>query len=119
MSLADAFAPAEARYKAEVMANTWGHLYPEPRKKYPGYVIFAHGAFGDMVVIQNEFDDLPDSPWFFEDLRALVMKYETEAGKIYKFDGYYMKYKNGNHAFCGRTMEVNLPKHCKGEYYEK
>jgi hypothetical protein len=108
MSLADAFAPYEAQYKAEVMANTWGHLYPEPRKKYPGFVIFAHSAYGDLVVIKSEFDDLPDSPWFFEDLRMLLMKYETESGKVYRFDGYYMKYKNGNCIFAGKTFEATI-----------
>ena len=38
MSLAEAFAPAEARHRAQVVSATFGHLAPQVRKKYRGTV---------------------------------------------------------------------------------
>jgi hypothetical protein len=48
--------------KHNVMSNTWGHLYPEPGRKYPGYIIFSVSDYGDLTILRSEFDDLEDSP---------------------------------------------------------
>ena len=64
MPWTDAFIPHEARYQAAVMQNTWGHLAPKPGRAYIGHVVFAYGAYGDIVPIRCEFDGLDDSPWF-------------------------------------------------------
>lgn len=101
-TMADAFAPAEAKYKAEVMAATWGHLAPKP-KKYEGTILFAHGEYGDLVPLRAAFHGLPDSPWFFDDMTDWIFEQKTEEGKIYLFVGSYTKFKNGNCRFSGKT----------------
>lgn len=98
------------KIKKEVMVETWGHLAPKSNEKYPGAIIFVHGIYGDMAVITSDFRNLPESPWFFEDQREFVMSRNTKAGNIYRFDGTYIKFKNGNFRFTGKTKRVVLNK---------
>lgn len=104
-TIADAFAPWIAAHKARVMGETWGHLAPKPRQSYRGSILFCHSEYGDLVPIRCDFRDLPDSPWFFQDLIDFIVASKTEPGGIYEFDGTYTKRKNGTFHFKGRTVE--------------
>lgn len=106
MSLAQAVAPAEAAHRAKVLAATFGHLAPSIRKKYRGVIVFTQSVFGQLVPIRADFKDLPDSPWFFEHLNDFVGERATEPGKVYKFEGTYMLFKNGKPSFSGNVTEV-------------
>ena len=108
MSLAEAFAPAEARHRSQVMAATFGHLAPQVRKKYRGTILFTHSNYGQLVVIRADFKNLPDSPWLFEHLNDFVFERATERGKVYRFEGSYMLFKNGKPSFSGTVTEVNF-----------
>jgi hypothetical protein len=96
-NIADAFAPAEARYRAQVMAETWGHLAPKRNKIYRGHVTFAIGCFGsdhlNPTCLSCEFEDLESSPWFFDALNDFLQSLETEAGCVYRFDGTFRNYE--------------------------
>jgi len=65
----EAFAPAEAVYKAQVMENTWGHLAPKKDVTYRGRIVYAVGCFGNDPLnptpLVCEFKNLDSSPWFF------------------------------------------------------
>lgn len=54
------------KYKAEVMAHTWGHLAPKKNKAYRGHIVFAIGCFGsdhlNPTALACEFSDLDSSP---------------------------------------------------------
>lgn len=106
MSLAQAFAPAEAAHRARVISATFGHLAPSVRKKYRGTIVFTHSAYGQLVPIRAEFQNLPDSPWFYEHLQDFVAERASEPGKVYRFDGTYMVFKNGSPSFAGTVREV-------------
>jgi hypothetical protein len=106
MSLAQAFAPAEAAHRAQVLAATFGHLAPSIRKKYHGSILFTQSAYGSLVPIRADFPDLPDSPWFFEHLNDFVAERAREPGKVYRFDGTYMVFRNGSPSFSGKVIEV-------------
>jgi hypothetical protein len=108
MSLADAFAPAENHYRNQVMAATFGHLAPEPRKRYPGTILFTHTDYGQLVPIRSHFQDLPDSPWFFEHLNDFVADKATKAGAVYRFKGTYILFKNGKAQFSGKIVELDI-----------
>jgi len=113
MPLSDAFAEHEARYRAAVMEATWGHLAPEPRRVYTGYILFAYGAYGGIVPIQCEFDGLNNSPWFFDDLIEYIDQYVEQRGvkgSVYRFDGTYVKFKNGGCRFSGKVTQLISPK---------
>lgn len=102
MSLEEAFAPVQALNRAIVTRNTWGHLAPEPNEKYHGWVIVARGSFGNNIIFDYEFDGLPDSPWFADDLGAFAFEAtDRKALGLYKFTGWYKKFKNGNFRFGG------------------
>ena len=106
MSLAEAYAPVEAAHRARVLDNTFGHLAPSIRKKYRGTLVFTQSAFGHLVPIRAEFKDLPDSPWFYNHINDFVAERALEAGKVYKFEGTYMVFRNGNPSFSGSVSEV-------------
>ncbi len=111
MSLADAFAPAEAAYAAQVVGATWGHLAPEPRRAYQGYIVFAHAGYGGAVVLLDaSFVDLDDSPWLCEDMTeyvdAAVDRTKDSRGSVFRFDGTYMKFKNGRCRFSGKLRRL-------------
>ena len=98
--LADAFAPAEARYKAAVMVDTWGHLAPKKNTTYRGHFVFAVGCFGsdhlNPTAIECEFNDpeeeLESSPWFYEALNDFMQEMDTEAGGVYRWEGTFRNY---------------------------
>ena len=106
--LAEAFAPAEARYAEEVRAATWGHLAPRKNVTYRGHIVFAVGIFGsddlNPVPIECEFqgadDELESSPWFYEALQGLLQGFcdlddrgQAKSGGVYRWDGTFRNYK--------------------------
>lgn len=107
MSLSSAFAPAEAAHRSRVMAATFGHLAPSTRKKYRGSILFTQTEHGQLVPIRSSFASLPESPWFFEHLNDFVAKHATEPGTVYRFEGTYMVFKNGNPSFSGTVVAVD------------
>lgn len=108
MSLAEAMAPAENHYRNQVIAATFGHLAPEPRKRYPGTILFTQTEYGRLEPIRANFEGLPDSPWFFEHLNDFVADKATEAGAVYRFKGTYETFKNGNSRFSGKVVKLDI-----------
>jgi hypothetical protein len=102
MSFADAFAPIQAINEEVVKVGTWGHLSPEPHRKYYGWIIVAVGTYRESIVLDDEFPELPNSPWQYDDLHEF--SFEATSGfkaGLYKFEGWYKKFKNGNYRFGG------------------
>jgi hypothetical protein len=97
-------------YRSAVMQATWGHLAPKPRRRYRGEIIFAHGDFGDHVVIRCNFKGLPDSPWFFEQMTEWTADraFKRPRGSVLRFVGTYMMFKNGKGRFSGHVHRVRL-----------
>ena len=90
--------------KEEVLYNTWGHLAPETNIKYYGYIIVATSQFGNSTyLLDYEFKKLNSSPWLYEDVGNFMFntKFETDISNIYRFDGWYKKFKNDNCQFGG------------------
>jgi len=102
----NAFAPVEAAQAARVRQATFGHLSPSVRKKYHGSIVFTHTECGQMIPICSDFPKLPGSPVFDDHLCDFVAEKAVEAGKVYKFVGTYMLFKNGNPSFSGTITEV-------------
>lgn len=100
--LSDAFELVDQVNREIVLNNTWGHLSPEPQKKHNGWIIIAVGNYRQTIVVDDNFDGLPNSPWQYEDLHKFVFKATSgfEVG-VYRFDGWYKKFKNGTYQFGG------------------
>lgn len=103
MSLADAFAPVMMLNRDIVMKQTWGHLMPETGRKYHCFIVVAKGNCGDSIIFDYGFEGLLDSPWLFEDFTTFAFNSTSrfEASALYRFDGWYKKFKNGNYRFGG------------------
>lgn len=108
MSLAEAFAPAEARYRSQILAHTFGHLAPDARRVYRIRFAFTCADYGGSIeVIASDLGDLPDSPWLFEHLQDFAAD-RAKRGKVSVFDGtYYMGARGAPH-FKGYVREVPL-----------
>lgn len=97
-TLADAFAPVEARYRAEVYEETWGHLAPRRNKTYRGYAIFTFGCFGseylNPTVLECELG-IDSSPWFHSALIEFLETFggEEATGRVYRWDGTFRNYE--------------------------
>lgn len=109
--LEEAFAPINAINREIVHRNAWGHLAPEPRLAYRGFVLFATSEYaGDRIVIRTAFPGMPDNPWFFEDLMEWLFGNEKlSEGALYEWNGTYTKRKNGSFHFEGKQVE-RMPK---------
>lgn len=99
-SIIDAY--AQRKYE-EAQRDTWGHLAAEPDKKYNGFFTFAAGCYGGIAleITSCVFDDLNDSPWFYEALNTYIDTLIAEAGHIYKFTGAYC-----NGIFSGSVVSI-------------
>jgi hypothetical protein len=106
-SFAEAFIPAEQEHKNRVMHATWGHLAPEPRKKYRGYMVFACGQYRDIVVISSDYSDMPNSPWLYQAEHDFAFK-KAKRGKVHRFDGTLMMCKNGKFKFSGKVRTLRV-----------
>jgi hypothetical protein len=113
MNLQEAFEPIEEMNRAVVMADTWGHLAPKPNTKYPGFIVFCHSEYGDITPIRVDFPNLPDSPWFFDDLIDFISNrvcsrgtVHLPEGEVYLFTGTYTKFQNGNYRFSGKIKKI-------------
>lgn len=105
-----------AVYQDRVRQDTFGHLAPERRKVYPGYVVFTYTAWGHMEPIEAEFEGLEFSPWLFEDMNEFIEnqcfddrrgKDRLAQGQVYRWEGSYVRFNNGNFRFSGKTRRID------------
>lgn len=90
------------RKRQDVLFDTWGHLAPEPGRKYEGWILATYTAFGDVVIIDWNFDDLLGSPWQAEDFDAFMhqtLGRTCNTVGVYVYHGWYKKFKNDGWRF--------------------
>lgn len=105
MSVAEAFAESDAKYKAAVIHAAFGHLEPEPRRKYFGELLLADGDYTHgVVVIRSTFEI--DAPFWYDQLHGFAAEQELEPGYVYRFTGWFMRFKNGGCRFSGKIEKV-------------
>jgi hypothetical protein len=107
MSLADTFAPVEPRYVAQVMAATWGHLYPELGCRYKGRIKFVIAAYGgDHCILAADWGTLQDSPVLYDAMMTVFEKPELKwrskyaimgevRRDVFEWEGELIVHKNG------------------------
>jgi len=96
-SMDAAWAPITARYRAQVMGETWGHLAPRKNKAYRGKIVFALGCYdnGELnpTPLACEFAGLDDSPWFYDALIEFLGSFGGQAGDVYEWHGTFRNYE--------------------------
>jgi len=106
-SLESAFEYYEQLYKTIIQADTWG--YPRPNIKYRFRATIASCEDGLNTIVRSITESDCNNPIFWEDVTNILLgKIPDSTGDIYIFDGYYLKYKNGNCRFSGKTKKINL-----------
>ena len=111
--MAEAFAEHEARYRAAVMAETWGHLDAPPGVTYRGFLVYAVTAWGQVEPIEAIFSHgthEAEGPGFYSHMCNFIGSGASgrEVG-VYRFDGTYRVSRRGAATWKGRTLPVYIP----------
>lgn len=78
--MANAFAPYEAKYRAMVIQQTWGHLFPN-KPKYVGKVRIAKGLYPNSSECICGEKDLPESsPWWYKAITEFAFNVTEKMG---------------------------------------
>lgn len=110
-TMAEIFAPVEAKYRAAIMADTWGHLAPKRNRTYRGFIVFAIGCFGDdhlnPTPLSCDFKGLDSSPWFYDAMMDFLQSLDKgeHEGTVWRFDGTFRNYE-----FSGNVQQLKLVK---------
>ncbi len=85
MSLAEAFAPAEAHFKSKVMHATWGHLFPSGFY-YEGTIRVANSCYGGTAILSEKIE-IEGSPWWYDAIHDFIFKLDDiEVGEVHAVD---------------------------------
>ena len=106
------FAPIEARYAAEAIHSTFGHLDPKPNMVHKGTFTFTYTAFGQTYPIDYDFEGLDSSPLIYDTLEDYMnscwKSKRIEEGFVYRVEGHLRRFKNGNARISGKLIKVNV-----------
>jgi len=111
MSLASVWGEIEARNRAVVMRQTWGHLDTKPGEAHVGHVLFALGCHGDIVVLEWDFEGVEANPWIYDELHEFVGQHIDKTDRawgVWLFEGTYRVFKNGKHKFSGKVRPCRV-----------
>lgn len=100
----------QERKTRDAYEDTWGHLRPEPGKKYDGWILFTYTCYGDIVIIDWDFGELPASPWQCSDFINFIVTYskEIKTPGVFRWTGWYKRFKNERCHFGNGKFEVIL-----------
>lgn len=95
------------RKRQSVMQDTWGHLGPKKGRSYNGYIIWAYGRYGDIVLLDATFENLNDSPWLYEAMEEYIGE-NLDGEGIYKWEGRFKKLNEGCYCFGGEIKRLDF-----------
>jgi hypothetical protein len=108
MSLADAFAGCDAKFRAHVMHQTWGHLEQKRGELQTGWFVFSIAGYGgDIVVLSSDWGELDDSPGLFDVMMDYAERH-GERGVITKLVGHVRRFKNGRYQIGGKRHVIKV-----------
>jgi hypothetical protein len=85
MSLADIADKIMTDRKTQVMAQTWGHLFPDDGAAIKGNIIMAYTVYRDIVAVQDNMS-VCGSPWWYhalnEFMHEFLDKYNLDPGTV-------------------------------------
>lgn len=108
MSMAEALAGADARYRAQVMHATWGHLEQKRGELQKGWFVFSIAAYsGHHVLLGSDWGKLSDSPGLWEAMMN-YMDHHAKRGVVMRLEGHVRRFKNGNYQIGGRRYILRM-----------
>ncbi len=100
----DAYAERKEQQRIQ---DTWGHLAPKQGRSYKGYMIWAYGGWGDIILLEAAFKNLDDSPWLFDAMQEYIGENLSSEG-IYKWEGCFEKVDEGCYCFGGKIKRLDF-----------
>lgn len=103
-----AFAEPEAKYRAQVMHATWGHLEAKRGTRQPGWFAFSIAAYGgDYVILDSDWGSLADSPGLYMAMMDYIERY-GKRGVVMRLEGAVVRYKNGKYRIVGKRRILRM-----------
>lgn len=95
-----------SRKKHNTMADTWGHLYPQPGSKHQGFILIATGEDGTTIILRSEFTTLSCSPMraHLESTALNLYNYQESGNKIWRLDCTLWFYKTSSGIYLGENI---------------
>lgn len=96
----------------EVLEDTWGA--PTPRKRYPlNLLLYRDDSGMSGLLSSGDLDSQLCNPFFFGDFDDVLLDRfsdltDDKEGTVWRWTGYYMKYKNGGCSFSGKFVQIPL-----------
>jgi transcriptional regulator GlxA family with amidase domain len=107
--MANAIGIAESQYSLTIQRETFGHLYPEVEKSYSGFILMTFTCWGYASPIDCKFKNLDMSPELFDHINEFIQSEQKDSreGQVWRFDGKYIKFKDGTCEFKGKFRKIN------------
>lgn len=90
--------------KHNVMADTWGHMYPEPGSKHYGEMTIARGEYGDLIIVKSDFPGLSSSPQRYEMEHTIFDRLELEPGTVVRVKCGLWFYKTSDDMYLSKPI---------------
>jgi hypothetical protein len=108
MAISSLAAEIEEHNRNIVQGQTWGHLYPKRGEVYRGRMVLCFGQYGNMIVLNSEWEGLGCSPVLYEVEQDIFDAWEVEEGNAYVWVGSFSIGKNGKLAHTGELSLLSL-----------
>ncbi len=111
MGLASVENSIKAMNRAQQEIETFGHLAPKLQTLFKIDILFTYTAYGRTEIIDCVYEDgLEDSPWLFSDMNEFTGDwcFKNDEVGVFKFNGKYKKFKNGNCKFYGKPKQIEI-----------
>lgn len=95
------------RKKQQALQDTFGHLAPKKERSYKGYMIWAYGWYGDIVLLGSGFKNLSNSPWLFAAMQEYIGE-NLDGEGIYKWEGHFEKLDEECYCFGGKIKRLDF-----------
>lgn len=83
-------------------------LFPEPGRIKVSFV-FCMDEFGGVLLINSKFRGAHGRHWVYDAMDDHAEKKAVKLGRIYKFVGHCVAYKNDTRRMVGKTTVVRVP----------
>jgi hypothetical protein len=87
--------------KHNEMKGTWGHVYPAPKTKHTGFIVFSFGCYGDYSIVESSFDGLCSSPMRYHLEQDVFNMFDVEEG-VYRVDCTLWFFKTVKDSYLGK-----------------
>lgn len=116
MSFQEQCVAIEMNNRAQVMAETFGHLEAEPGTRHAGWFTFITSQHGSNAVIESDFPTFGEGPGYYMDRDEYIWSLIKDNGPasaigVYRFDGEYhcnLNEGDGLGKFVGKVTRCGL-----------